>query len=1696
MADSVEHGDQTLPTNLTLFPLLLEALSKEGADLVPHQLEAVRHLTTISEGPRFSIRRHLRAQAAGRNVVAKVLNRCISPSAAKNDACTIADLVRMLKEVRILNYGPFRKHENIANLDAVEFGIFSGDPFEICPVLALEAAELGSLDTLQSKPASQTLPWSARTSLLFDVASGLKALHDHGVLHGDLNPSHILIHPHPQRGLLAKLIGFGEAQIISNLKSAPALLGTAPWRAPEIEEASISLENVLKADIFSLGLVLWSICVMQDPFAKFDLPIDPASNEESIKFIVRQAYLFRCIPFFIQHTVRELDDESLRMLEELFECSVRLTPASRDLSKILRILTPHSGREALPPHEEDFGVGLENPCIDMPEQSLTSITAGVSVLKDLPSLVAKEFVKTLQSILDLPPTEENRKIIEGSSWTLFLCHFYGYGTKRSVSAAIYTLIRHPSDPQSPAILVDNTISVLKKALGEEFPPEIALDGLSLSLEDGRHGSLGSWKTLRRPPAVYLLEHGVKVEETEILDYLDRVRMDEGLLEKDIGSCNTLLHMAAIFGLSDQISFLGNFPQVDIDAQNDRGETPVYLACVYGHIETVKVLLELDANASINTHEQKNGLHWLSSFPKEVVQQLADDLFEKGADLVLPDREALRYMQWTSMCPVETEFIQTGKIRGNPLLTAISNIDIDSVLAILCVSKDFISMCSPETRLFVTLGLVFEPALRLACELHLFDIINILCLVLRGILLSLPKDSVPSAADGLFQELRSGLCEVGEVFTALTQSTSHIRAALDMRFHLHRLSYHESSWKIACRQTIELLVDRGFVTNIVRTERGPLGTAAFAIHCGNNEALRTLIQMTMSRSGQLEVVDSQGYTLVHHALSRGRLDSLKILAEHGAVLDLRQHRNPEHCLTGAGASYLHVLGSLRLEDPEFVHIFLEHGVPATIEDNQGSSALSLALIRGAFSVARVLLQQGASLLEKGRFILSYEDNNSLFIVSPELDYTIFHIIAQCYSPSKQYPRLIDMVIQKYGSREHLEVRANNPAKSTAVFTAVAQLNPIVVETLVNAGASMADTDSEGRTPLQYARVVHSKLIYNVHGVSSGNKIEDLERITSVIIILVEKGGRLEHIDIPKINAALDLAEPLLKRMMCSEHKVAYMRHLEDSLMATVKSGYSDMISTLDIDGLDLIRRIVLRKVKPCLRMDLEYRVLPLSSDASMPFEYEAVRERIPWFQELTNRDLQQFQMAAAFEWLLDLIQANDVPPNSSQLGTEALLKYALTRNPADLPFDPKIVRFPYGLLEWYGRIIATNSFLGEECDWEQRLGFLEILKERELARKQGIFPLPAFDESFRDFHFNKLQPKELDVENSFASISTVLRCRCYYEDIGSCTRFKLMRITQRMSSIDSETWKSRVKEYSAGIAGFEGKLSNWKELATGSRKDLQHISILAQLLSDTETPESAFLLAHPKNLGEIPVEPVVANSTAAPPSDNSGLSLWEQIWKLRYAPFNTEQHRDGILLWVDALCINQDDMDEKAKLVNQMYSIYRAARTVTVWLGAADPDTPDLMNRIHNFISTYTRISEPEGSLQEAKLLKCPPIWYSTTILPAVIHLFDRPYWKRLWVMQEITASAPCEGFYVGEDVISWNEMLLLIRHHRNLTDLHKATDEFTEVQLGRAFGNLSHTRRLMAMAEMYHTSLGYHIGIFHWNLVAGRTGFHSAAVPM
>jgi hypothetical protein len=52
-----------------------------------------------------------------------------------------------------------------------------------------------------------------------------------------------------------------------------------------------------------------------------------------------------------------------------------------------------------------------------------------------------------------------------------------------------------------------------------------------------------------------------------------------------------------------------------------------------------------------------------------------------------------------------------------------------------------------------------------------------------------------------------------------------------------------------------------------------------------------------------------------------------------------------------------------------------------------------------------------------------------------------------------------------------------------------------------------------------------------------------------------------------------------------------------------------------------------------------------------------------------------------------------------------------------------------------------------------------------------------------------------------------------------------------------------------------------------------------------------------------------------------------------------------ILWIDAVCINQDEPNERGHQVQQMESIYECARQVIIWLRPAATDTDVLFDSI-------------------------------------------------------------------------------------------------------------------------------------------------------
>jgi hypothetical protein len=168
----------------------------------------------------------------------------------------------ILQELRILLHPELHKHDNIINILGFNFHEDYDDYTIAWPVLIMEYAEFGTLDTLQQDVDLSQEPELARW-LLLDIALGIQALHRCNIIHGDVKSENVLICRHPQRKHVARLSDFGLSVInpdASREKIYRLPGGTGIWSAPEWREC-LDVEGLRMTDVFSFGLTAWRVLV-------------------------------------------------------------------------------------------------------------------------------------------------------------------------------------------------------------------------------------------------------------------------------------------------------------------------------------------------------------------------------------------------------------------------------------------------------------------------------------------------------------------------------------------------------------------------------------------------------------------------------------------------------------------------------------------------------------------------------------------------------------------------------------------------------------------------------------------------------------------------------------------------------------------------------------------------------------------------------------------------------------------------------------------------------------------------------------------------------------------------------------------------------------------------------------------------------------------------------------------------------------------------------------------------------------------------------------------------------------------------------------------------------------------------------------------------------------------------------------------
>lgn len=153
---------------------------------------------------------------------------------------------------------------------------------------------------------------------------------------------------------------------------------------------------------------------------------------------------------------------------------------------------------------------------------------------------------------------------------------------------------------------------------------------------------------------------------------------------------------------------------------------------------------------------------------------------------------------------------------------------------------------------------------------------------------------------------------------------------------------------------------------------------------------------------------------------------------------------------------------------------------------------------------------------------------------------------------------------------------------------------------------------------------------------------------------------------------------------------------------------------------------------------------------------------------------------------------------------------------------------------------------------------------------------------------------------------------------------------------------------------------------------------------------------------------------------------KNLW---YALYNIRHPKEEVVLWIDAICINQQDLAEKARLVPQMSTVYQRAEEVIVWLGQVTP--PDV---VRTYLPQIAKWQTPLSKISSSYHTE----WWEQAV-PWLYQLIIAQYWQRTWIIQEI-GEAVRLTVHFGDSSLPWDAFISLVHVFRSCFSYVEKTD--------------------------------------------------------
>ncbi|KAM5469352.1 hypothetical protein MferCBS49748_003023 [Microsporum ferrugineum] len=515
------------------------------------------------------------------NVVYKQTKTLFNSGGSTHDQ---ANLAGVMNEIRILSHAPLYWHPNIITILGIGWHFEqSGTNLTAQPRVVLELAQ----NTLEEYLKDNVdLPFQIRREIGLGISNGLAALHGCSIIHGDIKPANILMvldytaedALQTQKVYIPKIADFSHSFRDDGLPRRMSR-STHGFMAPEVQKGSV-VDNCKATDVYSLGVTLWQLLISND-----QLPITSTT---------------------------ETGDGTLDAIHAVIDAKWEQTAAS--FSRRTFLYKTVDSTLANDPHARCLETlrSTLSQCSDASTTLQTEMRYRSGVVKD-------QLVRCLLNIAnDITDPRQAYALFE-----LGVCHISNFGDPRqsNIQKGVQFLIRAA---EIGNITAKGYIWRLLSSFGElhaiapgwqlqakRWLLEAAAEGHEVAFSDYTYG----YANLTRKSKIAHLRLAKRLGDS--MPSLDYRTFQSKFSTQDalptLANGDSVLHWAAELNLTEHIAYLLTSLAVNIDIQNNDGDTALVAACRVGQTDAAISLIKFGADVNLTNTNGETGLHYIWKF---------------------------------------------------------------------------------------------------------------------------------------------------------------------------------------------------------------------------------------------------------------------------------------------------------------------------------------------------------------------------------------------------------------------------------------------------------------------------------------------------------------------------------------------------------------------------------------------------------------------------------------------------------------------------------------------------------------------------------------------------------------------------------------------------------------------------------------------------------------------------------------------------------------------------------------------------------------------------------------------------------------------------------------------------------------------------------------------------------------------------